>query len=160
VRDDDEEDRPRRRPALDYDDEEDRPRRRRPKKKPMNRGLLIGLGIGGAALLLLVCGGVVLWLVIGPLAFNSKLTPENIQKVQPGMTLEDVEAILGPGRLATRADVQAANEYSGPVHIAPAPITFRPGTTKYVWRNGNTWFFVDIDDGSKKLVGTYSVSHS
>ncbi|HTU21004.1 MAG TPA: outer membrane protein assembly factor BamE [Gemmataceae bacterium] len=78
----------------DYDDDRDEPRRPRRKKKGMPTGLLIGLGIGVFVLLLgcLGGGGVLLWLY-GP--FGNKVTQENYNKINTGMTEAEVKAILG-----------------------------------------------------------------
>jgi hypothetical protein len=150
--DDDFEDRPVRRRRR----EDDRPRRFRPKKKSGNTGLIIGLAIGGAVFLLMICGGVAFWLFIRSEA-NPLLTEENIKKIQPGLTLAEVEQILGAGRVATEDDMRQANTMMK--GIGPK-VQFRPGTTKYRWRNGNTWLFVDVDNNTKKVVGVASMSSS
>jgi hypothetical protein len=92
-------------PARGHDDQtEARP----PKKSGMNMALLIGLGIGCGALflLLLTCGigAGVIW-YLGRSELNSNVTQANYDKLQPGMTLAQVEAILGPGKAAGSDDV-------------------------------------------------------
>jgi predicted Zn finger-like uncharacterized protein len=151
----------------DEKDREERPARRRkddrPRRRPRptgtNRGLMIGLIIGGGVLaglfLVGVCGGLIWWYFLPE--NNPLLTQENIKKVQPGMSLEQAEHILGKSKQATEGDLQTVNK--GMKGFGPA-VAFRPGTTKYRWRNGNFWFFVDIDNNTKKIVGSDSRSYS
>src|SRR5262249_9530255 len=101
------------------------------------------------------------------------VTVESIKKVQAGMTLNQVEQILGKGVKATEEDLRDANNKkrearkrmrdarknvkaldSVPEPPDPPEIRFRPGTTKYRWGNKKTWIFVDVDDNTSKVVGT------
>jgi hypothetical protein len=101
--------RPARKARRDYDDEEDdRPRRRRRKQTNGGSGLLVGLLIGGGVLLLVLLAGcgVGAWWAFGgwggggvgvPAPFGlTRVTPENYYAIQPGMTVAQVQAILGP----------------------------------------------------------------
>ncbi len=144
---------------------DDGPKRPRLTKKATNRGLVIGLVLGGLALLILTGSGVTVCLIawsfnspMGSLFDDRNLTEENIKKIQLNMSLEEVQEILGKGRKATEADLRQANAKGR--GFGPFAVQFRPGTTKYVWRSKNAWFFVDIDDNSKKVVGTNAVSGS
>jgi predicted RNA-binding Zn-ribbon protein involved in translation (DUF1610 family) len=149
----------------DEDDLDERPaprrksERPRPKSKGGGKGLVLGLAIGGGCLALLlvfgVCGGLIWWVVLPER--NPRLTDENIKKIQGNMTLDEAEQILGEAKKATDKDVQTVNKAMkgfGP------NIQFRPGTTKYRWRNGNRWLFVDVDDRTRKIVGSFSCSYS
>src|SRR5262245_17967498 len=89
------EDRPRRRPRDDYDDP---PPRRRRRSSGMPVGLLIGLILGGLALVVFITG-FALW-ASGTLLPN-RVTAENFQKLRLGMTEPEVIAILGPGEETT-----------------------------------------------------------
>jgi hypothetical protein len=88
---------------------------------------------------------------------NPNVTEENIKKIKPGMTLDEVEQILGKGKKATESDLNAVNRM---MQGAGSPAQFRPGTTTYRWRNRNTWLFVDVDNNTNKIVGVHSWSHS
>ena len=149
---------------IEVDDDEDVPRRRLKKKRSRSNVLNMVL-IAGTALVVLAGVGGVLWWFIGP-EMNSNLTMENIQKIQHGMTLEEAEQILGKARIATERDVVELNEMTrapGDPPIGargnPAAVKFRGGLTKYMWRNKNLWFLVDVDDQSKKILGTQWLSH-
>jgi hypothetical protein len=100
------------------------------------------------------------------------LTLDNIKKVQGGMTLEQVEQILGKGRKATEEDVREAlnqleedkkkmeearkkaqGKDAFPEIVLPK-MDFRPGATKYRWGSKNTWLFVDVDERTQRVVRT------
>ena len=93
ARRDDDYDRPRRRERDDYDEpERDRPRRRRRAK---GAPLWVWLVSGGVGLVLLLgccgIGGVIGWTMLS--GWNVSL--DNYNRIQPHMTLDQVEAILG-----------------------------------------------------------------
>jgi hypothetical protein len=112
-----------------------------------------------------------------PKARNGKesapaITVENIKKVQLGMTLDQVEQVLGKGKKATEDDVREAisqleedkkkmeesrkkaKDTGSFPDIALPKMDFRPGTTKYRWGTMNTWLFVDVDESTQKVVRT------
>jgi predicted Zn finger-like uncharacterized protein len=82
-----------RRPSRQDDDDYEEPRKPRPKKKGMPIGLLVGLGIGAFVLLCCLGGGGVLLYFYNP--FVNKVTAENFDKIQYGMTEAEVKDILG-----------------------------------------------------------------
>jgi predicted Zn finger-like uncharacterized protein len=131
-------------PPADLDEKDDAPLPQKSKK-----GLLIGLSLGGAGLLALCCcAGVVGALVrypslggIDPRVSdnNPTVTKENFGRLQPGMTLADIEAILGPGRAATQDDVRAA--YKGNLMGNAESMNAQWANaisrgTAYCWKNG------------------------
>jgi len=142
---------------IEDEDDEDIPRPRRYKRKRANSNLLIGVTIVGAILLGVAAIGGTLWWLLGP-ETNSNLTPENTQKIKAGMTLEEAEAVLGKARPATDNDIAAV---TAKINEVPRigrppdlpPLLVRATGTRYVWRNKNHWFFVDVDNQSKKIVG-------
>jgi predicted Zn finger-like uncharacterized protein len=144
-------------------DEPVAPRRRRreeddeapPPKKKGKTGLIIGLIAGGVGLLALCCcgvgiGGYFVW----PMLSNSnpKVTKDNYSKLRDGMTMTDVEAILGSGRLATPNDVRSAfsanplNETA--VGQWTAAISHRGGV--YCWKNGGKTILLSFDNPPKQ----------
>jgi probable HAF family extracellular repeat protein len=100
------------------------------------------------------------------------VTLENIKKVQAGLTLDQVEQILGKGRIATQEDAREAKKQleenrkkmeearkratgtSSIPDIALPDVDFKPGTTKYCWGTKKTWLFVDVDDRTQRVVRT------
>jgi hypothetical protein len=103
--------------AVDDAADEPAPRRRRrdddaeprPKKKKSNKGLIIGLSIGGVALLSLCCcgGGIGMYYggVFDSLGGNPKVTLDNYMLLKDGMTLAQVEGIMGSGKAAGAGEV-------------------------------------------------------
>ena len=143
----------------------DRPRPRR--KSKSNTGLIIGL-VAGAVILLLFCciGGGVAYYVFrdsggvaggaGPLSAialaNPRVTKANYDRLQEGMTLAEVEAILGKGSPTNAVEVrQVYNNIHGMVggmgdrmadqknfmydRAAAAGALYR-------WRNGDNYIFI------------------
>lgn len=116
----------------------------RPRKSGGNKMLWIGLGIGCSVLFLAVlgCGGVALLLwYVGKSELNANVTKENFDnKLQVGMTLAQVEAVLGTGKQA------AADDFPDlPEHGPPAPgvnvqtLRQQAGQGRvYRWRNAQT----------------------
>ncbi len=102
--DNDVEDRPR--PSRRSSDGKDRPRRKAG-KRGSKKGLIIGLSVGGGAL---VVGLVVLliFLLGGVGRDNPNATEDNFDKIKAGMTREEVEKFLGPGEKVSRAEVFTA----------------------------------------------------
>jgi len=106
----------------------------------------------------------------GEPTLGSNATLENIKKVRAGMTLDQVEQILGKGRKATEEDVreakkqleenkkkmeEASKRATGSLpQVAVPDLDSKPGTTKYRWGSKNTWLFVDVDDGTQRVVRT------
>ena len=133
--------------SRDDDDDRDEPRRPRPKKKGgMPTGLLIGLGIGVFVLLLgcLGGGGVLLW-IYGP--FANRVTRENFDKINNGMTEAEVKAILGePNAL------NDANPFGNrPMGINPF------GGNVLAWKHNNDVIAVSFRNG--KVAGKAGQFH-
>jgi len=72
----------------DDDEEDDRPLKKRKKGAAVPVGLLVG---GGVGLLVLIVGVVLLVVLLN----GNKLTAENIAKVKPGMTEQEVIGLIG-----------------------------------------------------------------
>jgi hypothetical protein len=167
------EERRRRRPTREDDNEpdDDRPRRRRLKRKGINRALVNTiLVVGSVAVVAGISGGLFYFLIERP-PTNDKLTAENIQKIKMGMTLDEAEELLGKASPANSADIQKMyDEFEKMTRTRGTPAAFRPsgpqvggappGATKYMWRHKYTWLFVDVDDATKKIVGTYSTGYT
>jgi hypothetical protein len=125
--------------------------------------ITIVLILGGVSLLMglvLCCGiaGVLIYQRGSVGGSAADLSEENAQRVQLGMSLSDVEKILGKGRIATASDYEDVNSRAARFRQPPV-VQHRPGATKYVWRNGTTWFFGDFDSNNK-LLGTQRCSSS
>ena len=81
---------------------------------------------------------------------KSKVTKENLDQINNGMTLEDVEAILGPGKLVGDGSLIAAQ--------AGVDVTggARPSSAvEYVWESGNN--SITVTFRHDKVVGKRSV---
>ncbi len=130
--------------------------------------MIVLLVVGGVLVLgCVACGGVGYWLfskgrdAIHDVA-NSRVTTENAEKLREGMTKAEIEAVLGSGRTATRADFVLLD--------SDATLTLRriaedhekywhPWADKglvQVWRNGPHYILVaynDPPDAGGKLKG-------
>jgi predicted Zn finger-like uncharacterized protein len=148
--------------SLPPDDQSQPERPRRRKKKKGNTGLLIGLGVGALALLGVCCigGGAAFYFLrdSGPgggsfnlLANNNpKVTKANYDRLQEGMGLAEVEAILGKGSPTNAAEVRKV--YSTiQTMTGPMQVDGRTGSmydrasaqgALYRWRNGDNYIFV------------------
>lgn len=81
---------------------------------------------------------------------GGNLSVENVTKVKPGMTLAEVQKIVGArGRKATQSDLDQVNAKKKRFGQGSL-ITLSAGSTMHCWRKGNTWFFVNIDNNSNK----------
>jgi len=101
----------RQRPRRDDDDSESRPR-----KKKSNKGLIIGLSIGGVLLVSLCCCGGGLGMYYGvfdSVVGNDKVTKANYDRLKVDMSQAEVEAILGKGRSASQSDVRDVFKTAG-----------------------------------------------
>jgi hypothetical protein len=81
---------------------------------------------------------------------KSKITKENLDQITTGMTLEEVEAILGPGTLVGDGSLIAAQ--------AGVDVTggARPSSAvEYVWESGNK--SITVTFRQEKVVGKRSV---
>jgi predicted Zn finger-like uncharacterized protein len=136
-----------------------------PAPKKSRKGLWIGLGIGCSALLLLCCGGTALVGFFMMPETNPKVTPENFAQLKEGMTLTQVEAILGPGKEATLMDVNLAYATQPPDKLKAAQDDYGKAIGKgavYRWKNGPATIFVVFNgppkSGGKAQVLAYSAS--
>jgi predicted Zn finger-like uncharacterized protein len=141
----------------------DRPRPRRRAKS--NTGLIIGL-VAGAVILLAFCcigGGVAIYLFrdfggaaggASPLSAialaNPRVTKANYARLQEGMTLADVEAILGKGAPTSAAEIRQVysniQTMSGPMQAdGRVGVMYDRASAQgalYRWKNGGTVIFV------------------
>jgi predicted Zn finger-like uncharacterized protein len=111
--------------SRDEDEDRDEPRAPRRKQKGMPAWLLVVGGVGAFVLMLgcLGCGGSLLW-IYGP--FANKVTQENFNKIQNGMSEAEVKAILGEP------------------HDRQVPAN---GRSVLSWKNGNNAIAVTIHNG-------------
>jgi hypothetical protein len=129
------------------DEDEPRPGRRRfARKKSGSSSLPLIIG-GGAALLvvLLVCGGLafVVWRYSKP-ETNANVTQANYERIQTGMTLAQVEAILGPGKEPRphEFDKLLENEEEKHQDMLDAMENAYDDDLLYRWRNGDTGVWI------------------
>jgi F0F1-type ATP synthase membrane subunit c/vacuolar-type H+-ATPase subunit K len=130
--------RPRRKSRRDDDDGAEP----RPRKKKSNKGLIIGLSVGGVLVSLCCCGGVGMYFggVFDGIAGNDKVTKANYEQLKVGMTMAEVEAIAGSGRSASASDVNSVFLMAGGRDSAMVRGIFDQGLAKkavYRWKNGN-----------------------
>jgi hypothetical protein len=114
-RDEDDRDRdPDRRPSRRDRDEEEEGRRTNKKQRSGGGGLLLWLLIGGGGGLLLLCGGVVVAFLfaIGKIGPN-RVTKENFNKVQRGMSQAELEDVLGLGKDTTEQSLAELERVGG-----------------------------------------------
>jgi predicted Zn finger-like uncharacterized protein len=165
--DEDDDDRPRarRRERRDDDDDDDRPARRR-RRKPAKSGgsnVVLVLAIaGGVCLLILIGCGVGAFFIfrdvksgLAGIVDNPNVTQANFDRVNPGMPLQAVEAIFGPGGVCSDDDARGVILAQGGggmpgmgqdqyVAIANNPAAF--GLTGwYRWKNGPTTMLIAVD---------------
>jgi predicted Zn finger-like uncharacterized protein len=150
-------------PADDVEEPPAPPRRRReedddapaPKKKSKT-GLLIGLIAGGVGLLAVCCcgvgvGGYFVW----PMLSNSnpKVTKENYGLLHDGMTMAEVETVLGSGRVATPDDVRSAFQANFPnkeTAVGQWTAAISRGGGVYCWRNGPKTILLSFDNSPRQ----------
>jgi predicted Zn finger-like uncharacterized protein len=152
-----------------FEPEPDEPRR--PRKKPLpsgtNRTVLL---IGGIAGGVLVLGLVVVLVVVllgrggGGLLGSSRVTAENADSLLEGMTVEEVETILGPGKVCTLEDALRTVVYEAgdPRRQRLVPAGLDDGTTWRVWENGGLTVVANFRKGKagvERLVSVQRVSH-
>jgi hypothetical protein len=82
---------------------------------------------------------------------NTKLTKANFDKIQPGMTVAEVESILGPGEqeggdlaIAEGSGVAGAVGVGGDLQSMGAP---RSNQKTYKWGNDKRWIKVTFVGG-------------
>jgi hypothetical protein len=90
-------------------------------------------------------------LALGGCNRNSKLTKANFDKVTPGMTIAEVEAILGPGEqdggdlaIAEGSGVAGAVGVGGDLQSMGQP---RSQLKTYKWGNDKRWIKVTFQQG-------------
>jgi hypothetical protein len=124
-----------------------------------NRGLMIGLVVGGGAVLLLsccVCGSGVGFGVYRYAGSSStggdgtkagdakKLTDANFAQVKTGMTLEEVEGILGKGSSTTQQELYNLWQHKEHTSAQVDRVILFSITRWYVWTNGNMFLAVGL----------------
>src|SRR5262245_17012598 len=129
-----------------------------------NTVLYLVIGLGSLALVSCLClgcgvGGVMLFRMKGPFGSfgNANLSEANMATIsngmQTGMTLDQVNAIIGTGSVASQSEIDLVNKRLGKFGnaVPPAPA----GKTKYVWksRSGSTtqWLFIDADNSTRRI---------
>jgi hypothetical protein len=139
---DDDDDRPKRKQRR-RDDDDDRPRDRvRPATTSSGAGMVLAI-VGG---ILLVCcggaGGVGYYLYLqgkkvvdAVAAINLRVNPSSYERLAEGMTPGEVEAILGPGKVATAEEVEAAFPAANKARAADWKALADQGRVA-LWRNG------------------------
>jgi hypothetical protein len=79
----------------------------------------------GVVLVLTVC-------LLLPACGKNKVTKANFDKIKVGMTLAEVEAILGKGKKEEQAGTAAANRFTGAIGVQGK----LPDQDVYVWESG------------------------
>jgi hypothetical protein len=101
-------------------------------------------------------GLVLLLCVLGPACRKSKVTPENFDKVQTGMTLQEVQGLLGPGQKEEGGDgAGVAAQFGVDAGVAGAERGGKNVDT-YVWESGArkiTVYFVNGKVTNKQKAG-------
>jgi DNA-directed RNA polymerase subunit RPC12/RpoP len=129
-------------------------------KKNSNQGVIVGLSIGGVALLSLCCCGGGLGMYYGGMFGNSagavfgnaRVTYENYNRLKQDMTIAEVEAILGSGKPATAGEVQdmiksdpSAMGFGRDVALESMQLAYEQAVPKgalYRWKSGGDFIFV------------------
>jgi hypothetical protein len=162
---DEEEDRPRRSRRDEDEDDPDpdrRPRRRdrdeeeeeEPRKKQKSSGMMLWLLLGGGGLGLLVVVGVVVLFATGALG-PSRVTPENYAKLKHGMSLKEVEAILGSGTDVTKQQQEEADKIWKQVGGFKVDLK---GYKAMKWESGKNKIIVTfVNDKVRNYSGTFEV---
>jgi hypothetical protein len=87
----------------------------------------------------------VLLLCFVPACANRKVNKANYEKITEGMTLEEVQAILGEGKKEEKADISGmAGHYLAPIPGAAAP---KQIGDVYLWERGEQEIQIGIVDG-------------
>jgi hypothetical protein len=79
---------------------------------------------------------------------NAKLTPENFEAVKKGMTLKEIEDVLGPGKPTTAKDVARSYHFTPHAERLEVVKSHQPyidAGKDYYWKNGDTTVFVLFD---------------
>jgi hypothetical protein len=134
--------------------------------KKSNKKLFIALRIGAVLLLSCCClgtvGGIASYFLFSN-SSKSKVTKANYDALHDGMTLADIEKILGSGQPTTPEDVQLA--YKNDPFLVPhvkktEPDKVRDGhkaaiakDADYCWKNGDDMIIVVFSGGSAKDTG-------
>jgi predicted Zn finger-like uncharacterized protein len=132
-----EEERPRRR--RERYDRDERPRRRRGRAVPLWVWLLIG-GAGAA-----VVGGIIVVFIV--LSVTNPVTMANYQKLQVGMTEDEVIAIMGKPHGDTEKDLKAM------ANIAGVDLKNALGVKQLVWKRGDDMIHVSLMGGKVMMKG-------
>jgi hypothetical protein len=139
------------------------PRKRR-KKQASRRALWLGLALGSVGLI----GGLVFLVVVGVLLFggnraasliglNTAVTEENAHKVWTGMTLDQVQEVLGRGEACSLNQISSVVDATyGTRRGLQAFPAWLGDETWYYWRNGHLLVFVGF---RKAQSGALRVSH-
>src|SRR5712692_567388 len=73
----------------------------------------------------------------------SKVSKENFQKIKEGMSLQEVEAVLGSGSKLGGDGANVAAQFGVDVGVSAPP----PSTTDYEWESGAKSITVTFRDG-------------
>jgi DNA-directed RNA polymerase subunit RPC12/RpoP len=123
------------------------------RKQASGRGLMIGLIVGGIALVVIVGGAIGAYFLLrggGPLGtslgVNPKCTRDNARKLKAGMTPEQAAQILGDGKTCTASEIiDAVNDSFDHRFVADGPATIGDNScaveTWYRWQNGKSHAF-------------------
>jgi hypothetical protein len=87
-----------------------------------------------------------LFCLVLPACGNKKMTQANFDKITVGMSLADVEAILGPGKKDDSGDGSGVAMQAG-VFIQGAEKAGGRGVDTYVWESGDKVIKVFINNG-------------
>src|SRR5437660_935442 len=100
--------------------------------KPTNWPARLATGAAVAALCLVVSG-----------CGASKVSKENFQKIKEGMSLQEVEAVLGSGTKLGGDGANVAAQFGVDVGVSAPP----PSTTDYEWESGAKSITLTFRDG-------------
>jgi hypothetical protein len=125
----------------------ERPRRLR-RQNGGRKWVWIGLALGG--ILVLVGGGVAIFLLRSSGEVNPRVTYDNFQKLKFGVPFTDVENLLGPGSSLTMDQARRSFGGGGIAKGALVNIGFNEyekfahGSERYQWRNGNDVILMEV----------------
>lgn len=84
---------------------------------------------------------------------RADLSPDTVMKIKLGMTLDEVEQLVGSSARPSRPSDESTVNERAKRFGQPSPAVRQDGLTKYVFRSGDAWLFVDVDDKTGKVAG-------